>query len=42
MRVADFEGTYAGGEASIVVGDGPGVIAMRNRHGVVIQLESAP
>jgi hypothetical protein len=42
MRVADFESIYAGGEASIAVGDGPGVIAMRNQHGVVLQLESVP
>jgi hypothetical protein len=42
MRVADFEGVYAGDEASIAVGDGPDVISMRNQHGVVIQLESAP
>ena len=39
-KVADFEGTYVAGEASIAVGGGPGVIAMRNPHGVVIQLES--
>jgi hypothetical protein len=28
------------GEASIAVAGGPGVIAMRNPHGMVIQLES--
>lgn len=38
--VSDFEGTYAAGEASIAVGGGPGVVAMRNQHGVIIQLES--
>jgi hypothetical protein len=39
-KVDDFEGTYVAGEASIAVGGGPGVLAMRNQHGVVIQLES--
>jgi hypothetical protein len=35
MRVADFEGTYAAGEASMAVGGGPGVIAMRNQSNIV-------
>jgi hypothetical protein len=40
-QVSDFEGTYAAGEASIAVGVGPGAVAMRNQHGVIIQLASA-
>jgi hypothetical protein len=39
-KVDDFEGTYAAVEASIAAGSGPGVLAMRNQHGVVIELES--
>jgi hypothetical protein len=39
-KVSDFSGTYAAGEASIAVGGGPGVVAMRNQHGVVIELKS--
>jgi hypothetical protein len=40
-KVSDFEGTYAAGEASIAVGGGPGVVAMRNQNGVLMELESA-
>jgi hypothetical protein len=39
--LSDFDGTYIAGEASVAIGGGgPGVIAMRNRQGVIIELES--
>ena len=39
--LADFDGTYLAAEASVAIGGGgPGVIAMRNQHGVIIELQS--
>src|SRR6266511_1424415 len=39
-KLSDFDGTYIAGEASVTIGGGsPGVIAMRNRHGVMIELQ---
>ncbi|SRR6266446_6293670 len=39
-RLDEFSGTYAGGEAGLVVGGGGGLLRMVNQHGVVIELQS--
>ena len=39
--LSDFDGTYLAAEASVAIGGGgPGVITMRNQHGVIIELQS--
>ena len=40
-KIADLEGSYLAGEASITVGSGSGAITLRNEHGVVIYLKAA-
>ncbi len=40
-KLSDFDGTYITGDAGVAIGGGgPGVIAMRNPHGVIIELPS--
>jgi hypothetical protein len=39
--LSDFDGTYLAAEASVAIGGGgPGVVTMRNQHGVTIELQS--
>jgi hypothetical protein len=41
QKVSNFTGVYVAAEASATAGrDGPGVLSMRNQHGVVIHLSS--
>jgi len=39
--LSDFDGTYLAAEAGVAIGGGgPGVITMRNQHGVIIEQQS--
>lgn len=40
-NLSDFTGVYVAAEANVTVGSGTGAQAMRNEHGVVINLSSA-